>query len=297
MAWKQHGGRFYEHRSTRRDGQVVSEDSGSGRAPEFGARRRSLAVEWRVVTVAAWQAERDALDAVSRGTDEFCRLIGTLMRLALEAAGYHQHDRGEWRRERMTRKSMKSQAHRASSRALPTTHGEIVAVLNRASAGDETVMPLVEEFFRRNPEGMISACAGDVAAEAERAALKRMAGKNLLKRAALAEKLAAFRAELSKDTRSPVERLLVERVVLCWLDFHDWEIRHNLAQNNPDGISFQLADYFQRMLDRSHRRYLHALKSLAQVQKIGPAIQINLAENQVNVAGTSKAMNLPGRLE
>ena len=40
------------------------------------------------------------------------------------------------------------------------------------------------------------------------------------------------------------------------------------------------------MQDRAHRRYLSAIRTLAQVRRLlTPAVQINVGENQVNVAG------------
>jgi len=44
-------------------------------------------------------------------------------------------------------------------------------------------------------------------------------------------------------------------------------------------------EFQQRRLDRFHRRYLSSIKSLAQIRKMGPAIQVNIAEKQINQAG------------
>ena len=40
-----------------------------------------------------------------------------------------------------------------------------------------------------------------------------------------------------------------------------------------------------RRLDKLHRRYLSAIKALAQIRKMGPAVQINIAEQQINTTG------------
>jgi hypothetical protein len=44
-------------------------------------------------------------------------------------------------------------------------------------------------------------------------------------------------------------------------------------------------EYKQKSLDHAHRRYISAVKALAQIRKMGPAVQINVARKQVNVAG------------
>jgi hypothetical protein len=45
-------------------------------------------------------------------------------------------------------------------------------------------------------------------------------------------------------------------------------------------------DYHQRRMDAAHRRFLAALEALATVRRLTlPALQINVARRQVNVAG------------
>ena len=52
--------------------------------------------------------------------------------------------------------------------------------------------------------------------------------------------------------------------------------KHTLAQGN----------YYQKRLDRTHRNHLSAIRTLAQIRKMGPAaVQINIAEQQINTTG------------
>jgi hypothetical protein len=45
-------------------------------------------------------------------------------------------------------------------------------------------------------------------------------------------------------------------------------------------------NYHQRKIDRAHARLLSAVRTLAQVRKLAvPALQLNIAKKQVNVAG------------
>ena len=47
---------------------------------------------------------------------------------------------------------------------------------------------------------------------------------------------------------------------------------------------FRVEGFLQERLDRAHKRLLTAVKALAQVGKLlGPNIQVNVAEKQVNV--------------
>src|SRR5262249_36627706 len=113
--------------------------------------------------------------------------------------------------------------------------------------------------------------------------VERAAGKNLAFRDALLRKLELLRAELGGPGPSPLERLLVERAVTCWLPLHLDDLR--LAQGE-DRMTLHQGEYNRRGRDRAHRRYLSALQALAAVRKLAPpALQVNIAEKQVNVSG------------
>lgn len=112
--------------------------------------------------------------------------------------------------------------------------------------------------------------------------VRKAAGDNLAFREALFRKLELLRAELAGPTPSPVERLLAERVTTCWLWLHDLEIRFVQAKN----LSISQAEYHQQAIDRAHRRYLVAIRTLALVRKLAlPVLQVNIAKKQVNMAG------------
>ena len=100
-----------------------------------------------------------------------------------------------------------------------------------------------------------------------------------------------MRAELLGDNPTPVERLLVERVVACWVQVQEAELRFARGQGD---LTIRQSDFLQRRMDSTHRRYLAALKALALVRKLAvPALQINLARKQVNVV-TSAATGTTG---
>jgi hypothetical protein len=50
-------------------------------------------------------------------------------------------------------------------------------------------------------------------------------------------------------------------------------------------LFYLVREFHQRRLDRLHKRYLSSIKTLAQIRKLGPAVQINIAEKQINTAG------------
>ena len=151
-------------------------------------------------------------------------------------------------------------------------------VMEDANDGDEEALSKVKEIFKEAP-GMARIFA-DLAGEAERGLVKRLTRGDPLVREALPVRLKAMRKELAGSDPSALERLLAERIVACWLQLQHAEI---IYAQNLGGMNIAQSEYHQRRLDKLHRRYLSAIKALAQVRKMGPAIQINVAEKQMNL--------------
>jgi hypothetical protein len=55
--------------------------------------------------------------------------------------------------------------------------------------------------------------------------------------------------------------------------------------NMSKSMTIAQAGYHQKRLDRTYRRHLSAIRTLAQIRKMGPAVQINIAEKQINTYG------------
>jgi hypothetical protein len=81
---------------------------------------------------------------------------------------------------------------------------------------------------------------------------------------------------------SALERLLAERVVATWLQVQVIEGLHAVGMKGETPIQ---DDHRQKRLDQAHRRHLSAIRTLAQIRKLGPAVQINIAEKQINTSG------------
>src|SRR3954467_14164341 len=98
MGWKTRGGRRYYYRSIRQGGRVVSEYVGGGETAALIAALETAERDKREVAAADWRAERARLVAEDRAQAERFDQVEILVRLLLEAAGFHRHNRGEWRR-------------------------------------------------------------------------------------------------------------------------------------------------------------------------------------------------------
>jgi hypothetical protein len=97
MGWD----RGYYYRVRKVNGQVVREYVGVGRVAQLAAHQDELKRSQREAERAARRAEQAELDALDGPVKELCNLADLVARAALEAAGFHQHKRGEWRKRRV----------------------------------------------------------------------------------------------------------------------------------------------------------------------------------------------------
>ena len=170
---------------------------------------------------------------------------------------------------------------------VPTDRKEMEKILQRARKGDESVLPAVREMLK--DAGAVDRLGGDLSRMAEQALIRAATGENLSFREALILKLDLLRAELAGPAPAPLERLLVDRVVACWLQLHLADLF--LAQQGTK-LTLAQAEYHQRTRDRAHQRFLSGIKALALIRKlVVPVLQVNIAKKQINLAGPSAVVD------
>lgn len=161
---------------------------------------------------------------------------------------------------------------------------EIQALVRKAETGDAGALAEVRAMLTLPGAG--AALGGDLA----RQTIKRLVGAyskgNPVIEECVNRTLDQMRAELGGTKPTPVERLLVDRVLACWVHLHHIEGDYAVRVSMP----VPLALYYQKALSAAQRRYLAALKALAEVRKLAlPAIQVNVARRQVNIAAGAGA--------
>ncbi len=96
-------GGFYYTRSRREGGRVVREYIGGGVLGELAAQLDAEIRRIREEEANTWREERKSMEALlDKPVEELCRAAEILSRAVFVAAGYHQHNRGEWRKRRGT---------------------------------------------------------------------------------------------------------------------------------------------------------------------------------------------------
>ena len=136
------------------------------------------------------------------------------------------------------------------------------SLVKRAEQGDESALPELRVALDANP--WIWERYGDLAQQSQAAWLQLIAGPNLLLRESVERKAAQLRAELAGPGPSPLEKLLVERVIACWLQVQYADAAY-AQQTSPSPGQHTAA--LKRQAG-SHQRYLHAIKTLATVRKL-----------------------------
>jgi hypothetical protein len=142
--------------------------------------------------------------------------------------------------------------------------GELREILERAAQGDESALPALRKALDDHPE--LAAKIGDLVKHAEDAVLRWAVGTCLTIREAVRRQTAELRARLMAEAQSELERLLVDRVVLSWLEVYTADVFH--ADRVGKSGATPAAQAAQKILDRAHQRYLSAIRVLATVQKL-----------------------------
>ncbi len=94
-----------------------------------------------------------------------------------------------------------------------------------------------------------------------------------------------IRRDLGYDQANALECILIDHVALCWLRLYATEQRYTNILHK-ESIPLYKADYWERRLSHTQKRYLRAVESLAKVRRLRlPAMQVNIADKQVNIAG------------
>ena len=146
--------------------------------------------------------------------------------------------------------------------AGPLTEEQVNQVLRRAADGDRSVLPELGRALDRHPA--IWQSCGDLAAHARDAWVALVAGKDLLLAESLQRKAAAMREELAGPEAPPLERLLADRVVACWVQLHFADAAYAQAK----GTTLLQDAASQRRQNAAHTRYLQAVRALAQLRKL-----------------------------
>ncbi|OAI41755.1 hypothetical protein AYO40_02320 [Planctomycetaceae bacterium SCGC AG-212-D15] len=161
-------------------------------------------------------------------------------------------------------------------------------LLRDAQAGNSARLPELRKLLDAHPE--VWGAYGDLAHQVLATWVKLISGSNLLLSESLNRKLQAMRAELSGPDPSPLEKLLVERVLACHLHVYHADAMVVETTNATPGQHRALQD---RLTGAQHR-FLKAIKALATLRKLikPPISPVEIATR--SMAETTPKATTPG---
>ena len=162
------------------------------------------------------------------------------------------------------------------------TVGRLRELVKKAEKGNKKAVPEIRKILEESPE--LAWRYMTLAKLPERLFIDKMSkDKDLAAKELMEHQLAAMRKEIAGENPSPLERLLAERVVATWLQIQLFESIY--ASSVYQNMTIAQGNYYQKRLEQTYKRHLSAIRTLAQIRKLGPAVQINIAEKQINTAG------------
>jgi hypothetical protein len=154
----------------------------------------------------------------------------------------------------------------------------VSTLIDRIEDGDHKALTLLKEHAPGVIEEAMTTY-GDLGRHVQDQIVGAIAGSNLLQAEGIHAMAETIKTAISDTAPSPLERLIVERIVCCWLQAHCADL---MAAQHHNRV--EIAQFYHKQQDRATRRFLSSCKALANVRKLlGPSLQINIAEKQVNL--------------
>jgi hypothetical protein len=169
---------------------------------------------------------------------------------------------------------------------------EELRALSRKAEGDgaegvEARKELRRKLLEASPA--VVARASDIGRKSQHLLIGTASGGDPLTELALSGRLDMMREEVAGENPTPLEVLLTERVVSCWLlvELFDRLMAAQLSKDTPDEkrLTERLLRHYLRWQESANSRFLAAVRELARLRKLeatAPPVQVN---TQVNVLG------------
>ena len=144
----------------------------------------------------------------------------------------------------------------------------------------------LRRFFDDDPE--LWRTTGNMARRTLDHLLRTYYSQSAYLRECVSRRIQEMREGLGYAESPPLERILIEQLLVCWVNLYVLEI--NSATKLCESHSTETGLYWDRRLTGAQRRFRRASESLARIRKLSrntPALQFNIAASggqQVNLA-------------
>ena len=145
----------------------------------------------------------------------------------------------------------------------------------------------LRRLLRENPR--MWKWAGDVAARATNHVIATYSQGNAFIEESQQRAVELLREQYGYKDAPPLERMLIEQIIICWLRLNSLEVAHTSKTYESHTIEAGL--YWDRRLTNVQRRFTRAVESLARVRKHLAAAEL-LASRTPRDAGPKQAAPL-----
>ncbi len=281
MSWETHGSQRYYYRVQRNhQGRLTKTYYGSGataqRAAQEDDHKRTLRQQERLVQ----QQVHDLETQLTTLTN----VVRTLVAASFLGQGFHQHQRGDWRRWRhLPMHHQQEGAYAMEEFSVPvesgTSYDTLKNLVQQAQEGDTAVLPVIRDLLDQVPALWDDSRV--LAHQVEKAWTNALSGQDLMSREIITREVQGLRSQLLGPHPTPLERLLIDRVCVCWLAVQHAEL-HAARRFNERAVVLTPSE--EHRLDKVHHRFLTAVRELARVRKLlkpTPNLQVNIGTNQI----------------
>jgi hypothetical protein len=162
---------------------------------------------------------------------------------------------------------------------------ELHELSERVQAGEEGARQELRRAVRASSPEVI-ARASDLARMGQRILIKTASANDPLTEEALSARLDVMRQEIAGEGPTPLEVLLTERIVSCWMFLELLEVLHSAwyqrGVENRVSVSYVLQ--MLKIQESAHRRFLASVQALARVRKLQANTPGILFKTQINVS-------------
>jgi hypothetical protein len=163
---------------------------------------------------------------------------------------------------------------------------ELRILSDKAEAGEKGARRELRRAIRNSTPEVV-AKASDIARKGHMILIGAAAGGDPLMKEALSARLDLMRTQIAGESPSPLEALLTDRVVSCWLLVELLEALTSAQLQTGEHMKDKhVPDSFLKLIlkwqESTHRRYLTAMRELARIRKLQrgtPEVQYNTQIN------------------
>ena len=166
---------------------------------------------------------------------------------------------------------------------------ELRTLSEEAESGDKGARRALRKAVRESPREVVAE-ASDLARRGQWALIKTAAAGDPLKEEALLARLDLMRSEIAGPDPTPLEVLLVEKIVSVWMVTELLELLYTAqltTVHKSQRVDHKVLKFYLGWHQQAYRQLLNAMKTLAQMRRLQSGIPNCQTNVQINLSATS----------